>query len=94
MPTGTKTAPAADPALEARRERIPLEGEVPSPLNPPSGCRFRTRCWKAQDVCAEIDTALGVVDGRRVACFFPGEVDSARARPFIPEGSVRLGAGG
>lgn len=45
---------SAAPKLDAahRKERILLEGEVPSPINPPSGCRFRTRCWKATDVCA------------------------------------------
>ncbi|GAB3126012.1 dipeptide ABC transporter ATP-binding protein [Streptomyces calidiresistens] len=55
--------PVPDPELRGRRERIILHGDVPSPTNPPSGCHFRTRCWKARERCAVEEPPLAVPEG-------------------------------
>jgi oligopeptide/dipeptide ABC transporter ATP-binding protein len=64
--------PIDSPALRGKRKRIVLEGDVPNPANPPSGCRFRTRCWKAQEICEQEEPALIPRGGgaHPVACHF------------------------
>ncbi|MEV5907634.1 dipeptide ABC transporter ATP-binding protein [Streptomyces chartreusis] len=81
--------PVPDPEARERRERIILSGDVPSPTNVPSGCRFRTRCWKAQDVCAEEVPLLAVSArprepggpaGHESACHFAEEKQVVAAK--------------
>ncbi len=65
--------PVANPKI--RRQRIILEGDVPSPLNPPSGCRFHPRCWMAQEICRTVEPPLEEkVPGHWAACHFANDV--------------------
>ena len=63
--------PLPDPRTERTRERIILTGDLPSPINPPSGCVFNTRCWKAQDKCRTEVPQLVQLGASQVACHFP-----------------------
>jgi oligopeptide transport system ATP-binding protein len=67
--------PIPDPTQRDRKTQIVLQGDVPSPANPPSGCRFRTRCWKAQDICATEEPLLTIRPGTShpSACHFAEE---------------------
>jgi oligopeptide/dipeptide ABC transporter ATP-binding protein len=72
--------PIPDPDRRSKRERIRLQGDVPSPINPPPACRFHTRCWKAQEVCkTEEPPLVELAPGQRVACHFPENQDKVPA---------------
>jgi len=78
--------PIPDPSVEGSRRRIVLSGELPSTIDPPSGCRFRTRCWRVEERCSIeepllVSQAHANGDGHAVACHFPG-----------PDVSVQMGA--
>ena len=70
--------PVANPSMRNSDKRIRLVGDVPSPIDPPSGCRFRTRCWRATDLCEAVEPPLQAdLAGRVVACHFPEEAPVA-----------------
>ena len=66
------TVPVPNPVVQRQRNRVGIRGELPSPVNPPSGCRFRTRCPAAQDVCAQEEPPMRPFgEGHWAACHFP-----------------------
>ena len=66
--------PLADPIKGRKRERIILQGDLPSPVNPPAGCVFNTRCWKATDKCrTEVPQLMQIGTNHRIACHYPEE---------------------
>jgi peptide/nickel transport system ATP-binding protein len=78
--------PVPDPAIRPREDAT-LGGEIPSPVAPPSGCRFRTRCPKAQDMCAQVEPKMRQIGlGHYVACHFPLEVSDAKPGGDQPTG--------
>jgi peptide/nickel transport system ATP-binding protein len=67
-----KTIPVPDPTAEKAKTEVGITGELPSPINPPSGCRFRTRCPRAQSLCSEVEPPLrSFGENHRAACHFP-----------------------
>ena len=78
--------PVANPKKRGASGRIRLQGDVPSPVDPPSGCRFRTRCWKVTELCASQEPLLADMgDGHLVACHHPMDPSEGAGKP-VSEG--------
>ena len=91
-------APAADPDAAAARQRIILTGDIPSPINPPAGCRFHPRCPKAQDLCHEQEPQLEIKSGdvpeHQTACHFPVQPGEDLTTSTAAVADARAGSGG
>ncbi|MGP4028638.1 ABC transporter ATP-binding protein [Actinomadura sp. 3N407] len=83
--------PIPDPSERDDRKRIRLQGDVPSPLDPPPACRFHTRCWKAQEICKQVEPPLMELSpGHLAACHFP-ENTTVSATDAVAKAAVTLG---
>ncbi len=81
--------PVPDPAAEKRKGAVAIRGDLPSPRNPPSGCRFRTRCPRAQELCAQVEPLLRPFGlGHVAACHFPLQEPIGTAEPAAAHGSA------
>jgi oligopeptide/dipeptide ABC transporter ATP-binding protein len=82
--------PVPDTRRRQERERILLNGDVPSPISPPPACRFHTRCWKAQDICRTQEPPLvELLPRHHVACHFPENYPDEAARTSAGDGTLR-----
>jgi oligopeptide/dipeptide ABC transporter ATP-binding protein len=78
--------PVPDPQVERLRKRLPVTGDIPSALNPPSGCHFRTRCPYAQQLCSDEEPPLVEArDGHSAACHFWPQIAAARSAVTVKE---------
>jgi len=86
--------PIPDPRVEGKRKRMILRGDVPSPANPPSGCRFHTRCWLRRELgapercAAETPVLRELAPGHTVACHFAEELAGERRAPLVAAGAA------